>query len=150
MLHRLYFRFSIKKTFGKPAYIVALRRTPIGSYMGKLSRYTAIELAALTVKNTVTSINLDPKKIDEVLFGCALQAGIGQAPARQAALRGGVNVRVPCTTINKGCASGMKAVMLGAQSIGMGYNNIVLAGGFESMSNAPFYITNHRKGISFG
>jgi acetyl-CoA C-acetyltransferase len=150
MSHSQIFRFATKKNFGKPAYIVAAKRTPIGSFLGKLSKLTAVELGGIAINAAIKSINLDPKKIDEVLLGNVLQAGQGQAPARQAALKGGVDKNVPCTTINKVCSSGMKSVMFGAQSIALGYNNIVLAGGFESMSNAPFYLTNHRKGVNFG
>lgn len=145
-----FFKFATKKSFGKPAYIVAAKRTPIGSYLGKLSKFSAVELGGLAINAAITSIQLDPKKIDEILLGNVLQAGQGQAPARQAALKGGVHKNVPCTTINKVCSSGMKSVMFGAQSIALGYNNIVLAGGFESMSNAPFYVTGYRKGVGFG
>lgn len=150
MFHRQFFTFTTKKHFGKPSYIVAAKRTPIGSFMGKLSKFSAVELGAIAIKQAIASINLDAKYIDEVILGNALQASEGQAPARQAALRGGVHKNVPCTTVNKVCSSGMKSVMLGAQSIGLSYNDIVLTGGFESMSNAPFYINQHRSGTNFG
>lgn len=135
-------KFSTLKNFGKPTYIVAAKRTPIGSFMGKLSKMTATDLGGLAIKAAIESIKLDPKAINEVLLGNVVSAGIGQAPARQAAIKGGVDKSVPCTTVNKVCSSGMKTIMLGAQSIGLGLNDVVLAGGFESMSNAPFYVTN--------
>lgn len=137
-------RFSTKKNFGRPTYIVAAKRTPIGSFLGKLSKLSAVELGGIAVKAAIDSIKLNPTSIDEVILGNVVSAGVGQAPARQVAIKGGVDKQVPCTTINKVCSSGMKSVMLGASSIGLGLNDTVLAGGFESMSNAPFYVTNVR------
>lgn len=135
-------RFATKKNFGRTTYIVAAKRTPIGSFLGKLSKHSAVELGSVAIRAAIESIKLDPATINEVFLGNVVSAGIGQAPARQAAMKGGVDKHVPCTTINKVCSSGMKTVMLGATSIGLGLNDIVLAGGFESMSNAPFYVTN--------
>jgi acetyl-CoA C-acetyltransferase len=145
-MYRSVYRLSTsKKNFGKPTYIVAAKRTPIGTFLGKLSKLTAVELGGIAVKAAIESIKLDPKTISEVLLGNVVSAGLGQAPARQAALKGGVDKRVPCTTVNKVCSSGMKTIMLGSQSIGLGLNDIVVAGGFESMSNVPFYVTNVRE-----
>jgi acetyl-CoA C-acetyltransferase len=145
-MYRSVYRLSTsKKNFGKPTYIVAAKRTPIGTFLGKLSKLTAVELGGIAVKAAIESIKLDPKTISEVLLGNVVSAGLGQAPARQAALKGGVDKSVPCTTVNKVCSSGMKTIMLGSQSIGLGLNDIVVAGGFESMSNVPFYVTNVRE-----
>ena len=141
-MYRSVFRFASGKNFGRTTYIVAAKRTPIGSFLGKFSKLSGVELGAIAVRAAIESIKLDPTTIDEVLLGNVVSAGQGQAPARQVAMKGGVDKHVPCTTINKVCSSGMKTVMLGASSIGLGLNDIVLAGGFESMSNAPFYVTN--------
>lgn len=129
--------------------IVSLARTPIGSFLGSLSSLTAVELGATAIKGALAKINLDPTLIDEVYMGNVVQAGVGQAPARQAAMASGIPDTVPCTTINKVCASGMKAVMLGVQSIALGDNQIVIAGGMESMSQIPHYV-HMRKGTKFG
>jgi acetyl-CoA C-acetyltransferase len=144
MYRSIYRLTTSKKNFGKTTYIVAAKRTPIGSFLGKLSKLTAVELGGIAVKAAIESIKLDPKIINEVLLGNVVSAGLGQAPARQASMKGGIDKTVPCTTINKVCSSGMKTIMLGSQSIGLGLNDIVVAGGFESMSNAPFYVTNVR------
>ena len=121
----------------KVVYIVAAARTPIGSMMGSLSSVQATELGATAIKGALLKGNIDPSWIDEVFMGNVLQAGVGQAPARQAALAAGLGQNVPCTTVNKVCASGMKSVMLGAQTILAGDNHIVVAGGMESMSQVP-------------
>jgi len=123
-------------------FIVASKRTPIGSYLGSLSGLSATDLGAVALKGALQSINLDPKLVDEVILGNVVSAGLGQAPARQVALKAGLPTSVCCTTVNKVCASGMKSVMLAAQSIALGQAHVVVAGGFESMSNAPFYVTN--------
>src|SRR5690606_12447785 len=120
--------------------IVAMARTPIGSFMGALSSIPAPRLGALAIKGALAKINLDPSKVQEVIMGHVVQAGAGQAPARQAALFAGIPDTVGCTTVNKVCASGMKAVMLAAQSISVGDNSIVVAGGMENMSLIPHYI----------
>ena len=142
MLFRNISNFATKKSFGKTTYIVAAKRTPIGTFMGKLSKIPAPELGGVAIKAAIDQIKLNPKHIDEVVLGNVISAGMGQAPARQASIKGGVDPSVPCTTINKVCSSGMKSVMVGASSIGLGLNDVVLAGGFESMSNAPFYVPN--------
>lgn len=126
----------------KKAYIVACKRTPIGSYLGSLSNLSATDLGGIAVKAALESIKLDPKSVDEVILGNVVSAGLGQAPARQVAIKAGLPTSVCCTTINKVCSSGMKSVIYAAQSIALGQAGIVVAGGFESMSNAPFYVTN--------
>ena len=133
----------------KRVVIVSAVRTPIGSFMGGLSTVTAPKLGAVAIKGALDKINLDPKLIDEVFMGNVVQAGTGQAPARQAALFAGLSENVACTTINKVCASGMKAVMLGAQAIQCGDAEIVVAGGMENMSLIPHYM-NLRSGTKFG
>jgi len=133
----------------KEVYIVAAVRTPIGAFMGGLSTVSATELGAIAIKGAIDKSNLPVNLIDEVFMGNVLQAGLGQAPARQAALGAGLGQNVPCTTINKVCASGMKAIMLGAQTILAGDNHIVVAGGMENMSQTPHYL-NARNGTKFG
>ncbi|MFV8355671.1 acetyl-CoA C-acyltransferase [Flavobacterium sp. XS1P32] len=133
----------------KRVVIVSAVRTPIGSFMGGLSTVTAPKLGAAAIKGALDKINLDPNLIDEVFMGNVVQAGVGQAPARQAALYAGLSNSVSCTTINKVCASGMKAVMLGAQAILCGDAEIVVAGGMENMSMIPHYL-NLRNGTKFG
>ena len=133
----------------KRVVIVSAVRTPIGSFMGGLSTVTAPKLGAAAIKGAFDKINLDPNLIDEVFMGNVVQAGTGQAPARQAAIFAGLNTSVACTTVNKVCASGMKAVMLGAQAIQCGDAEIVVAGGMENMSMIPHYL-NLRNGTKFG
>jgi len=133
----------------KKVVIVAAVRTPIGSFMGSLSSITASKLGAIAIKGALDKINLDPTLVDEVFMGNVVQAGVGQAPARQAALGAGIPETVPCTTINKVCASGMKAVMNAAQAIALGDAEVVIAGGMESMSNIPHYV-HLRNGHKFG
>ncbi|MCL6462322.1 MAG: acetyl-CoA C-acyltransferase [Flavobacterium micromati] len=133
----------------KRVVIVSAVRTPIGSFMGGLSTVTAPLLGAAAIKGALDKINLDPNLVDEVFMGNVVQAGTGQAPARQAAIFAGLNNSVACTTINKVCASGMKAVMLGAQAIQCGDAEIVVAGGMENMSLIPHYL-NLRNGTKFG
>src|SRR5699024_441113 len=123
----------------KKVVIVAGARTPIGSFMGSLSSVHATELGAVAIKGALEKVNLDPKLVDEVFMGNVVQAGLGQAPARQAAIKAGLSNKVPATTVNKVCASGMKAVMLAAQSIALGDADIVVAGGMEHMSSIPHY-----------
>jgi len=124
----------------KKVVIVSAARTPIGSFMGGLSSISAASLGSTAIKGALDKINLSPDQVDEVLMGNVVQAGVGQAPARQAALGAGIPDNVPCTTVNKVCASGMKAVMQGAQAIALGDADIVVAGGMESMSNIPHYV----------
>jgi len=133
----------------KEVVIVSAVRTPIGSFMGNLSSLTAVHLGTTAIKGALAKINLDPALVTEVFMGNVVQAGVGQAPARQAALNAGIPDTVPCTTVNKVCASGMKAVMLAAQSIALGDNDIVVAGGMESMSQIPHYV-HMRNGNKFG
>ncbi len=133
----------------KKVVIVAAVRTPIGSFMGSLSSLTATKLGSVAIKGALNKINLDPTLVEEVFMGNVVQAGVGQAPARQAALGAGIPDTVPCTTINKVCASGMKAVMNAAQAIALGDSEVVVAGGMESMSNIPHYV-HLRNGHKFG
>lgn len=134
----------------KEVYIVSAVRTPMGSFGGKLSSFSATRLGAIAIKGAIDRINLNPSEIKEVYMGSVLQANLGQAPARQAAKFAGLPDTVQCTTINKVCASGMKAVMLAAQSIMLGDNDVIIAGGMESMSNVPFYMQNMRWGNKYG
>lgn len=129
--------------------IVSAARTPIGSFMGSLSSLTATQLGSAAIKGAMEKINLDPALVQEVFMGNVVQAGVGQAPARQAALGAGLPDTVPATTVNKVCASGMKAVMQAAQAIALGDADVVIAGGMESMSNIPHYV-NMRNATKFG
>jgi acetyl-CoA C-acetyltransferase len=133
----------------KKVVIVSALRTPIGSFMGSLSSITATKLGAIAIKAALDKIKLDPNLVDEVLMGNVVQAGVGQAPARQAALYAGLPNTVACTTINKVCASGMKAIMQAAQAIMAGDAEIVVAGGMENMSLIPHYV-HLRNGVKFG
>ena len=133
----------------KKIVIVSAVRTPIGSFMGALSTVSATQLGATAIKGALNKINLNPELIDEVFMGNVVPAGVGQAPARQAAIFAGLPVSVACTTVNKVCASGMKAIMMGAQTIICGDAEIVVAGGMENMSQIPHYI-NMRNGLKFG
>jgi acetyl-CoA C-acetyltransferase len=133
----------------KKVVIVSAARTPIGSFMGSLSTISAAKLGAVAIKGALDKINLDPKLVDEVLMGNVVQAGVGQAPATQASILSGIPSSVPSTTINKVCASGMKAVMQGAQAIMAGDAEIVVAGGMENMSLIPHYV-HLRNGVKFG
>jgi acetyl-CoA acetyltransferase family protein len=137
------------KVMNKRVVIVSAVRTPIGSFMGGLSTVTAPRLGAVAIKGALDKIKLDPNLIDEVFMGNVVQAGVGQAPARQAAIFAGLPNTVACTTVNKVCASGMKAVMLGAQAIQCGDAEIVVAGGMENMSLIPHYM-HLRNGTKFG
>ena len=133
----------------KDVVIVSAVRTPIGSFLGSLSKVPAPELGAVAIKGALDKINLDPKEVNEVLMGHVVQAGVGQAPARQAALKAGIAENVPCTTVNKVCSSGMKSIMQAAQSIAIGDNDVVIAGGMENMSLIPHYF-NARVATKFG
>jgi len=133
----------------KEVYIVSAVRTPLGSMGGSLSTVPATQLGATAIKGAIEKIGLDANVIDEVFMGNVLQAGNGQAPARQAALFAGVPNTVPCTTINKVCASGMKSIMFAAQTILLGDNDVVVAGGMENMSMVPHY-SNMRNGVKMG
>ena len=133
----------------KEVFIIAAVRTPIGTFLGGLSKVSATTLGALAIKGALDKSDVKAELIDEVFMGNVLQAGVGQAPAKQAALGAGIGNNVPCTTINKVCASGMKAIMFGAQSIIAGDNEIVVAGGMENMSQVPHYFDG-RQGTKFG
>lgn len=133
----------------KEVVIVSAVRTPIGRFMGALSQIAAPELGAIVIKGALERINLDPSQVGEVIMGHVLQAGTGQAPARQAAIKAGIPNTVPCTTINKVCASGMKTIMQAAQSIALGDQEVVIAGGMENMSMAP-HLLSMRNGQKFG
>jgi acetyl-CoA C-acetyltransferase len=133
----------------KEIVIVSAARTPIGSFMGSLSSIPATKLGSIAIKGALDKINLDPSEVQEVLMGNVVQANNGQAPARQSALGAGIPDTVPCTTVNKVCSSGMKAVMQAAQSIALGDNEVVVAGGMESMSQIPHYV-HLRSGHKFG
>ena len=130
--------------------IASARRTPIGSFQGALSALTAPQLGAIAIAAAIKDSGFAAEQIDETIMGCVLQAGIGQAPGRQAALAGGVPLRVPATTINKMCGSGLKAVMMAADQIRAGSANAILAGGIESMTNAPYLLPKVRGGMRMG
>lgn len=130
--------------------IVAAKRTPIGSFGGSLSSYTAPELGAAVIYEVIKSAGIKVDQVEEVIMGNVLTAGIGQAPARQAALKAGLSEKTPATTVNKVCASGMKAIMIAADQISLGQNDIMIAGGMESMSNVPYYLKKERFGAKLG
>lgn len=134
----------------KEVVIVGVARTPIGAFGGALSTVPVVDLGVTAVKAAIEKSGVSPESIQEVYFGNVLQANVGQAPAKQVALGAGLGANTPCTTVNKVCASGMKSVMLAAQSIALGDNEIVVAGGMESMSQAPFYIPTGRWGNKYG
>ncbi|KAL6200852.1 hypothetical protein ACLB2K_024567 [Fragaria x ananassa] len=129
---------------------VGVARTPMGGFLGSLSSLSATRLGSIAIETALKRAKLDPSLVQEVLFGNVLSANLGQAPARQAALGAGIPASVICTTINKVCSSGMKAAMIAAQTIQLGHNDIVVAGGMESMSNAPKYLLNARQGSRLG
>jgi acetyl-CoA C-acetyltransferase len=130
--------------------IVSAKRTPIGAFQGVLTPLTAVQLGAAAAKAAIAAAGIDAAELQEVIMGCVLPAGLGQAPARQAALGAGVPVSVPATTVNKMCGSGMKAVMLAADQIRAGSAQAVLAGGLESMTNAPYLLPKARSGYRMG
>jgi acetyl-CoA C-acetyltransferase len=130
--------------------IVAAARTPVGKFQGALSAFSAVELGAIAIREVVRCAGIDPADVGECLMGCVLASGLGQNPARQAALRAGLDDSVSAATINMVCGSGLKAVALAAQSISTGNAEIVVAGGMESMSNAPYLLPNARKGLRIG
>lgn len=134
----------------REVFIVSVARTPIGSFNGSLAAVSAVQLGATAIKGALNKINLDPNAVQEVYMGNVLTANEGQAPARQAALAAGLSNETPCTTLNKVCASGMKAIMIAAQSIQTGMNDVVIAGGMESMSNVPYYLEASRWGQRLG
>src|SRR5688572_9939568 len=134
----------------KEAVIISAVRTPVGKFQGSLKAFKATDLGAIVVRESVKRAGVEPADVDEVIMGCVIQAGLGQAPARQAALRGGLPPAVSAVTINKVCGSGLKAVMMAAQGIQLGDTEIVVAGGMESMSNAPYLLPKAREGYRLG
>jgi len=134
----------------KEVFIMSVARTPIGSIGGSLSSLTAPQLGAVAIKAAIERAGIQAGQIDELYMGNVVSANIGQAPAQQASIFAGIPTTVPCTTVNKVCASGMKAIMLGAESIMLGINDIVVAGGMESMSNVPYYLDKARNGYRLG
>ncbi|QDH80727.1 acetyl-CoA C-acyltransferase [Echinicola soli] len=134
----------------KEVYIISAVRTPLGSFGGKLSSLTAVELGAQAIKGALERAQVASDQVEEVIMGNVLSANLGQAPARQAAIGAGIGYDVPCTTVNKVCASGMKSVIFAAQSIMTGQSEVIVAGGMESMSNVPYYIPKARFGYKFG
>lgn len=134
----------------EPVFLVSAKRTPIGSYQGALSSLSAPELGSVAIQAALQSARLDPNQVDEIYLGNVLSAGIGQAPARQAALKAGLPNSTPCTTVSKVCGSGLQAVVLGARAIAVGAASVVVAGGMESMSRVPYYLTQARTGYRMG
>jgi acetyl-CoA C-acetyltransferase len=134
----------------RDAVIISAVRTPVGKFLGALKSFSAPELGAIVVRESVKRARLKPEDVDEVIMGCVIQAGLGQNPARQAALRGGLPPTVSAVTVNKVCGSGLKAVMMAAQGIQLGDAEVVVAGGMESMSNAPYLLPKVREGYRLG
>jgi acetyl-CoA C-acetyltransferase len=134
----------------KTVYIVSAKRTPLGSFGGALKQFSATDLGQYSIEAALAQANVNAEWVDEVMMGNVCQANVGQAPARQAAIKAGIPNTVPATTINKVCSSGMKAVMFGSQSIQLGQNHIVVAGGMESMTNIPYYTPGLRWGTKYG
>ena len=132
------------------AVIISAARTPVGKFLGSLKGFSATDLGAIAVRESVKRAGVKPEEVDEVIMGCVIQAGLGQNPARQAALHGGLPPSVSAVTVNKVCGSGLKAVMMAAQGIQLGDTEIVVAGGMESMSNAPYLIPKAREGYRLG
>ena len=134
----------------KEIYVISAVRTPIGSFGGSLSSLTATKLGGIAFKGALQKAGVDPKAVQELFVGNVISSGLGQAPATQVAANAGLGFNIPCTLVNKVCASGMKAVMIGAQSIALGHNDVVIAGGMESMSNIPYYLMKARSGYKYG
>ncbi|MBX2963429.1 MAG: acetyl-CoA C-acyltransferase [Cyclobacteriaceae bacterium] len=134
----------------KEVYIISAVRTPIGSFGGSLASVSAIQLGAVAVKGALNKAGIEPGLVQEVFLGNVISSGLQQAPATQVAVAAGLGYEIPCTLINKVCASGMKAIMVGAQSIMLGQNDVVIAGGMESMSNIPYYLLKARYGYRYG
>lgn len=134
----------------KEPVIISAVRTPVGKFLGALKSFKATDLGALVVREAVRRAGVKPEEVDEVIMGCVIQAGLGQNPARQAALRGGLPNTVSAVTVNKVCGSGLKAIMMAAQGVALGDTEIVVAGGMESMSNAPYLVPKAREGYRLG
>jgi len=146
--------FTSKRQFHQTSLqdvvIVSGARTPIGSFQGKLATLTAPELGATALKSAIERAKISAKDVKEVILGNVLTANVGQAPAKQASMRAGIPEDIPCTTVNKVCSSGLKSIMYGSQSIMLGLADCVVAGGFESMSNVPYYLDKARTGYKYG
>src|ERR671928_637666 len=134
----------------REAVIISAARTPTGKFQGSLKGFTATQLGAMVVREAVRRAGVAPEEVDEVIMGCVIQAGLGQNPARQAALHGGIPFGVSAVTVNKVCGSGLKAVMMAAQGVQLGDAEVVVARGMESMSNAPYLLTKAREGYRLG
>lgn len=134
----------------KEVFIIAAVRTPLGSFGGSLSALSATQLGSTAIRGALEKAGVSAAEVEEVFMGNVCSANLGQAPARQAALGAGLGINVPCTTVNKVCSSGMKSIMFGAQSIQLGQNDLVIAGGMESMSNIPYYVPQARWGYKYG
>src|SRR5918992_2354128 len=134
----------------REAVIISAVRTPTGKFQGALKDFSATDLGAMVVRESVRRAGVSPEDVDEVIMGCVIQAGLGQNPARQAALNGGIPFGVTAVTINKVCGSGLKSVMMAAQGIQLGDSEVVVAGGMESMSNTPYLLTKAREGYRMG
>ncbi len=134
----------------REAVIIGATRTPVGKFLGALKGFSTIELGAIVVRESIKRTGIKAEEVDEVIMGCVIQAGLGQNPARQAALRGGLPPAVSAVTVNKVCGSGLKAVMMAAQGIKLGDTEMVIAGGMESMSNAPYLLLKAREGYRLG
>src|SRR5207249_12136338 len=134
----------------KQAVIISAVRTPVGKVVGALKSFRATDLGAMVVRESVKRAGVKPENVDEVIMGCVIQAGLGQNPARQAALHGGLPDTVSAVTVNKVCGSGLKAIMRAAQGVQLGDAEIVVAGGMESMSNAPYLLPKAREGYRLG
>src|SRR5437763_4768685 len=134
----------------KEAVIISAVRTPVGKLLGALKSFKATDLGAIVVREAVKRAGIKPEDVDEVIMGCVIQAGLGQNPARQAALRGGLADTVSAVTVNKVCGAGLKAIMMAAQGIQLGDTEVVVAGGMESMSNAPYLLPKAREGYRLG
>jgi acetyl-CoA C-acetyltransferase len=134
----------------KEVFVVSAVRTPIGSFGGSLSGLSATALGAKAIEGALLASKVAPDQVQEVFMGNVVSANLGQAPARQAALGAKLPYEVPCTTVNKVCSSGLKSVMFGAQAIQLGQADIIVAGGMESMSNIPYYVSGARWGMKFG
>src|SRR5215212_9713624 len=134
----------------REAVIIGAVRTPTGKFLGALKGFSATDLGAMVVRESVRRAGVRPEDVDEVIMGCVIQAGVGQNPARQAALKGGIPFGVSAVTINKVCGSGLKSVMMAAQGVQLGDSEVVIAGGMESMTNAPYLLTKAREGYRMG
>src|SRR5438876_7970804 len=134
----------------RQAVIISAARTPVGKLLGSLKSFSATELGAIVVREAVKRARVNPEDVDEVIMGCVIQAGLGQNPARQAALYGVLPDTVSAVTVNKVCGSGLKAIMMAAQGVALGDTDIVVAGGMESMSNAPYLVPKAREGYRLG